>query len=556
MAQFSIHKGTPKIYLNTPSDIVISNNTTSQIKQIKVTIPADTYMSLDEGTYSYNYCAFVQVKIKNNEDKVIETVPNLSSDFLKKLTKQSAEADYNVVSEFKDKLAPYVFLFRVGQDTEAGWSSNPTLSNAFEKTFDITDSTAYSYEVAVCGVTVNTATWNDAPNYGSDSLRYSNYSWVTTDRNTDTDVLDEDKSKYVPGGGGNACPCPAHAVSVDATSLFGPISPGKVTAITDNGNETITIKGVLPTDGTNNPVTSSKLTVVFKNATLDGSQVGSTVKKILIGSSGSTNDGKAFEGSTGITITIPDGALLAEVDLSSEGKVGTLGGFIVLTSGNISFGKPNPPTKLSYSSTGGKFRLKDNLTWTWSGATNGHNARVDGYRIFIYKNGDTNTADKNYAIKNPIKLDTSIGETAAGTPYVEKAITSTNYATDPKEASLTFNPKDDVIGTTDATKFKSGDRCYCRVFSYAKWGENIHYSEKSLLGVVKSAGTNNDTIIYITGTPCTLKNAATVWVRVDTNGDGTPDTWKEGTVYVYHNNKWKEAEGVYVHDGSKWKEST
>lgn len=551
MAQFSIHSGTPAIYLNTPSDIIISNTTS----QIKVTIPAGTYMSLASGKYSFNYCAFIQVKLKNNKGTVIETVPNLSSDFLEKLTKQSIASSDNVISEFKDKLAPYVFLFRVGQSTEAGWSSNPTLSKAFEKTFNITNSNAYSYEVAVCGVTVNTATWNNVPNYGSNSLRYSSYSWVTTDRNTDTDVWDG--SKYVPGGGGNACTCPAHASSVDTTSLFGPISPGNVTTITDNGNETITIKGVLPTKGTNNPVTSSELTVVFKNATLGGSQVGLTVEKTLIGSSGSTANGTAFNGSTGITIAIPDGALLVEVNLSSEGKVGTLGGFIVSTSGNISFGKPNPPTTLSYSSTGGKFRLKDNLTWTWSGATNGHNARVDGYRIFIYKNGDTNTADENYAIKNPIELDTSTGETAAGTPYVEKAITSTNYATAPKGASLTFNPKDDVIGTTDATKFKSGDRCYCRVFSYAKWGENVHYSEKSLLGVVKSAGTNNDTIIYITGTPCTLKNAATVWVRVPKNPP-TDKTlvWKEGTVYVYHDSGWKEAEGVYVREGSKWKEST
>lgn len=546
MAQFNIHSGTPAIYLNTPSDIDISNTTS----QIKVTIPKGTNMSLASGEYSYNYCAFIQVKLKDNSGAVIKTIPDLSSTFLKKLTKQSAAPSDNVITTFKSKLAPYVFLFRVGQESAAGWSKNPTLHQNFEKTFDITNLEAYSYEVDVCGVTVNTATWNDAPNYGSNSLRYSSdYSWVTTDRNTDTDV--EGK----PGGGGNACPCPAHAASIDTASLFSPIIPGDVTAITDNGNETITIKGVLPSKGTNNPVVSSKLTVVFKDTTLNGKVV-SSVKKTLIKNSNTTDDGNDFK--KGITITIPDGALLAEVNLSSEGKVGTLGGFIISTSGNITFGKPEPPTTLSYSSTGDKFRLKDKLTWTWSGATNGHNARVDGYRIFIYKNGDTDTANKNYAIQNPIELTSSSGTTDAGTPYVEKTITSTDYDTAPLGASLTFTPKKDVVETTDdTTKFKPGDRCYCRVFSYAKWGTNVHYSEKSLLGVVKSAGTNNDTLIYITGTPCTLKNGATVWVRVPkSNEENSPLEWKEGTVYVYNGSAWKEAEGVYVYNGSAWKEST
>lgn len=199
--KYSIHAGTPKIYVHIPDgkSVTIDDSTKGTVK---VTIPMGTYMKA-AGSFGFNYCAFVQIEVTKS-DGTKEVIPNLSKDFISKVT----TSGYNVVSTFKNVLADYVFLFRVGEEYNESWTSYPTLKDNRTKTFSIA-SDAESYTVYFCGITVNTATWTNGGANDSGSLRYSNYTWATTERNTDINNT----------GGGNACPCEEHKAKVDSEAL-------------------------------------------------------------------------------------------------------------------------------------------------------------------------------------------------------------------------------------------------------------------------------------------------------------------------------------------------
>lgn len=531
MASYSIHSGNPKIYVNLPSgaDIAVDDSTAGQIK---ITIPKGTYMSLGSGEYGFNYCAFVQIEVtKSNGD--IETIPSLSSAFIEKLTKQSAAAADNAISTFKNVLADYVFLFRVGEDTQSGWSSNPTLQANRTKTFTI-DPDAISYKVYLCGVTVNTATWNDVPNYGSNSLRYSSYSWVTTDRNTDTQNSSSD-----PGGGGNACPCEEHASKVDSDTLWSSIKKGSV-SITDNGNNTVTVKGKNGEEGTKNAITDATLSVKLSDGTSLSLATNGTIDSLL-----KTTSKDNFEyiyklpsslSSTTTTVTVS--AVLTNTATYGSSKKATTSKIINY------YVKPNPPTSLWYESnnedsrdskyttadTNGVIhplmpRINKNLTWKWLGATSGNsNSKITGYRIFIYKNSiSSGTSGTSMLLKEPKSTQdstiTNISAINTGTRGHEietEATTNLNF---------TFNPK--IEG------FVSKDVCYCRVFSATTWGDgSIHYSDDDLQ------------------LSCELRNSAVIWIKT------AKDTWTEGVPYVKTSDGWKEAEGVYIKTSdTEWSES-
>jgi len=332
------------------------------------------------------------------------------------------------------------------------------------------------------------------------------------------------------------CPCKDHvAKNESSTSIYTNISAGAITSIKDNGDFTITVKGTKPSAGTNNNVTSSVLSVTFSGNGITSK----TDTYTLINSSSGVSGGGNFE----VDFEIPNGATLAEVSLTSEGQLGI--GTSCWTSENITFGYPAPPTSLTYSTAKlNKPRLKDDLTWSWSGAAvgtrNGHNAKVAGYRVMIYKN------NKNGGGTGAIELTSCTGHTNndSNIPYVE---TTRN--------SLTFNPIEGVASTSPAV-FEAKDRCYCRVYTYATWGSATHYSQESLLGIVDSEGTNQD-INYLVNTDpenglteCILHNSATIWIKT------AKDTWTEGVPYVKTSDGWKEAEGVYIKTSdTEWSEA-
>ena len=208
-----------------------------------------------------------------------------------------------------------------------------------------------------------------------------------------------------------------------------------------------------------------------------------------------------------------------------------------------------------------KPRNKEILMWKWDGATKGGGAAaIDGFRVYIHKiakgttgSPATKTPDNTinlsgktlYEIENEGKsteaLDTYTStETSKGSNTMYGYYCDIPYVSgEANDAQFGFIPKD--LG------FNAGDLCYCEVFTYNTWGDgDRRYS--------KTNATDADYTPIIGS--CNIFNGATVWVRVPDPKDSTKLKWAEGTVYVYHDNEWKEAEGVYVRDGGKWKEST
>jgi hypothetical protein len=270
--KYSIHEGSPKIYVHIPDgkSVTVDDSTKGTVK---VTIPKDTYMKATKG-FGYNYCAFVQIEVtKSNGDKFF--IPELDIDddegHTKKMITHSGKNEFDYFKS--SKLADYVFLFRVGtpSNNEADWvwTDFPTLTANRTKTFEI-GSDVKSYTVYFCGITLNTATWTN--DFKSDSIRKSTtYTWVTDERNTDTDVWDN--GKRIPGGGGNACPCDVYKDTIDSETLLTknlivkPISkPADIISVTDNGDNTVTFTMPPFRNGTNNKVACQEGFINFQRS--------------------------------------------------------------------------------------------------------------------------------------------------------------------------------------------------------------------------------------------------------------------------------------------------
>jgi hypothetical protein len=328
------------------------------------------------------------------------------------------------------------------------------------------------------------------------------------------------------------------------------LTGGSITLV-DNGNNTFHLEGKNATAGTNNPIASSSVNVKIYNTT-DTS--GEAARECNF------NPGTRSEATFRRDYDADGQASYKNMYIDANTKK-----IVVSWSYNATYGPnitgtttytvntnfkyymiPNPPTSIWYVSNGkssasdGTFepRLKKELSWRWTGASSGNsNSSITGYKICIYKNevvaGEGGTAF--YLDAPSSDADTSItneplynGTLDDGTPghKIETTLTSNT------NLNFKFIPKDEG--------FVNNDKCICSVFSATTWGDDsIHYSATSVLG------------------ECTLKNGAVVWVRAPKNPP-TDNTlvWKEGTVYVYHNDEWKEAEGVHVRKGSEWKEST
>ena len=372
------------------------------------------------------------------------------------------------------------------------------------------------------------------------------------------------------------CPCTAsggkHADLVLATS----IKKGTV-SVTDNGNNTITITGTNATDGTMNPVASSKIKVQFNN------QATATEYSLSVAAGASFTLG-VNDYSSNNAIKIPKDATSVTVTLESHGTY--LGSVSATTTKTVKYyDHPTAPTKMwvntgkisSYTVTKNadgvlvkdrslkssydyvsesagdnldnnnkiKPKVKDLLMWKWSGQAAGNtNTPVQGFRVYIYKDlpaGDNIThIDYSVDISSPYGVDTTNEGTAAAcsiTPREEGSTLVGSYhdigidAVNEKNTQYGFYPNNEG--------FAAKDICACKVYTYGIMGNNEKIFSKT----------------YLLGR-CELFNSAVVWVKTDVqptvNGG-----WQEGIPYVKTSAGWKEAESVHVKNSSTtWKEST
>lgn len=228
-------------------------------------------------------------------------------------------------------------------------------------------------------------------------------------------------------------------------------------------------------------------------------------------------------------------------------------------------------------------KLKDNITWHWSGIEPGINTPITGYRIFVYKSAGyirapgpsmyyykiedgkvklkTNPQDNNgnplsgnsLPLVENMEIDDGIQTNVfniSHTPGSNNLESATNgqgthyltISTNATYGSFSFNPK--------AAGFENKDYCIFEII--------VDYNWKSV---------EEDTAASWHATPvtsepdgrncnCYFKNSANVWVKTADGADSS--TWKEAeSVWVKTDDGWREAEDLWIKTAyDTWSESS
>lgn len=262
--------------------------------------------------------------------------------------------------------------------------------------------------------------------------------------------------------------------------------------ITDNGDNTFTIKASAGKAGTNNKVNSS--TLYYRKGTsgtyLKASGLTLSEEKITASAASASQTVYAY--------TEVDGQYN---DPTSSTASASIKNYVA----------PNVPGKPVISYTKSRLTIKENWTYTWTAATQSNSSSpVKGYRIKIFKNG-TEIPGLTCSTSN-----NTIGKGSGSTKYVDRESTS---------CTITFNPV--TLG------FEPKDTIKVRIHAYTK----------NAAGGKVFNSANTDSV------ESTVQNAGIVHVRVN-------NAWKEGQVYVKVSGAWKEAESVHTKVSGSWKEST
>lgn len=391
------------------------------------------------------------------------------------------------------------------------------------------------------------------------------------------------------------CPCADHNedTSTDLPIEFWTeISAGSID-IVDNGNNTFTVSGKNGKGGINNALKSGTLNTVLGIEGVSFSLVDVETNDTLAGTTNEDNFSRTYRisdpddkiGDAGvITVT----SKITNVPSQSKDKSVYAQDEKVIKFYKAPKWNKNTANLTFTSGDSGQYnnrpRLKKPLKWAWTGATPGNTAShnvIRGYQIYICNGGGgTNKAVGLYPYRGKFTLnsgntspgakvfETSTDDSTGAYAYVINRGTTNNTLVTNGSGNISFTPID--------LDFASKNICYCRVRPFSYWGNRVATKELGsdgnkatytqyaknygpwLIGICTADGSDT-TATYIKGTQCVLSNGAVVWVRI--HDPAYPDNpnklkWAEGTVYVYHDSEWKEAEGVYVRDGGKWKEST
>lgn len=278
------------------------------------------------------------------------------------------------------------------------------------------------------------------------------------------------------------------------------VSKGTVT-ITDNYNNTFKVTATAGASGDNN--TASLGDIDWGYTTSYGTKIANNTSPTL------TTSGK------GNTRTVYARAY----------TVGTKGDKIAASnSANIrQYFRPSAPGKPVLKYNKSRLTIKESWKYQWAEATstNTTTSPVLGYRLILYKNGES------VCIKNASGQELST-LSKKGTWYWDS-----NY----KENGVpTVNIHPSLYG------FKPGDTIKLAIKAFTRYGKGGANNKGAVL-------LNNDSSSGWTGSDLlTIQNSGVMRIRVG-------NTWKEGQVHVRVGNSWVEAESVKIKTANGWKES-
>ena len=262
-------------------------------------------------------------------------------------------------------------------------------------------------------------------------------------------------------------------------------------SITDNGNNTFTLKGAKGKSGTNNTASGPTLTwgydTKYKNTFKNGETKTLTLAK-------DTDASRTVYAKCVTTAAYGNNTTVTDSQTIKY------------------YAAPGKPGKAAISFTKSKLTIKENWTISWTAAKKANgNSAIKGYLIRVFVNGKS-IAFKGKDGDDPITKSTGKGDDWEN--YYDQSGTGT---------SMTFYPAKNGI--------KPGDKIKIAIHAYTKNGAGTRlYSDYSMSDEV------------------TVKHAGIMNVKV--NG-----TWKEGQVWVKVSGAWKEAEAVYTKVSGAWKES-
>ena len=269
-------------------------------------------------------------------------------------------------------------------------------------------------------------------------------------------------------------------------------------SITDNYNNTFTVKGTAGAAGTGNSVTSYSVTYGYDSRATNANP------------------------STPITLTMTNTANATRTVWAKTTTKGMYGeDSVASTSAAIKqyVAPSNPGSPVLSASKTPKRVLKKEWTFDWVPSTAANaTSPIKGYRIRVYKNG---TPIKGLKVDSGYKIAKGTGTTE----WLDREISSAATLT-----TLTFIPED--LG------FAAGDKLKISLFAYTRYG--ITNTGGQLFSGNGSTAVNSSEY--------TIENAGVMQVNV--NG-----AWKEGQVFVNVDGAWKEAESVYTNVNGSWKES-
>ena len=292
-------------------------------------------------------------------------------------------------------------------------------------------------------------------------------------------------------------------------------------AITDNGNNTVTLSGKLGKAGNNNTIES--VTLYY---TTDGTDPEKSSTRKFYSSTESISSIGTYVGSMSISKT----EYAKSISITKACTVRALVEcrFTYNTTSDYHskeikfYAAPNKPgvPELTYKKS--RLTVKEPWTFTWKAATKNEDSAtgVSGYYIMLLRKAK-GESDFNYIT----------GLTDAGNSYlgqIENAEPDDSYFLRRESSSCTAIIKDPI-----ALGFKAGDEVKLRITAYA-WN---NYDPKQTLQ--SDAVDSKDYLV---------ENAGVVNLKVT-------GKWIEGQVYVKANNKWHEAETVNVKVAGEWQES-
>ena len=574
------------IFFSTPRDITVyrENN------KISVTIPDNSCMHLDnddEGQYyDFNYCAYISLVYKKKNGDIVQ-LPSKS--IIEEMERQAYKTGENpddvnylpTEAEFL-KFKKHIVLFKIGSTVQqTNWTVYVPGDSDRILTFDGPDpDEVESYDVYICGCSINTSTYATYIRKKYATTGYKEWLAVNSTSNTATIVNKE-------GGGGNACNCAAEYHETTGVNVNNKLWEsngvgGAISVISDGyGNAKINIPNF--TVGAGNKITATAIKIQFQDKN-------GTVKKSIT---------KNATGS--YTEAIPAGATKVYVEANGTSKYGsnvsknkTLKVYTKPSVANLQISwdsnsrkTDNVPNNIKADATS---KLKDNITWSWSGAKAGINTPIAGYRIFVYKSiGHKLLAGKSrysYTTENnKVKLKTTLSDnegnplngnslplaktmkvngkdenvfslsfsiadskvTAATTYYDTHYF---DFDTNATSGSISFNPK--------AAGFENKDYCIFEVILYYNWKNSESANAVTEYATPITSEPENDCYSGAIGKSCNcyFKNSANVWVK--TVDSTNASAWKEAeSIWVKTSSGWKEAEGLWVKtDTNTWSESS